>query len=168
MMGPALSILGVILGFGVVIFVHELGHFVAAKRLGMKVERFSFGLGPELIGFRWGETRYCLAWIPLGGEVRLTGETPPAQVSPEELPPPDPRAFFAQPWYRRLVVVIAGPLMNYVCAAILFALVIGIWGDARVSEEPVIGRLIEGMPAQAAGLKAGDWILSVNLSLIHI
>ena len=73
-----LGALSVIVAFGLVIFVHEFGLFIVAKKTGVKVERFSFGLGPELVGFQWGETRYCLAWIPLGGEVRMAGEADPA------------------------------------------------------------------------------------------
>src|SRR5256885_8077470 len=65
---------GIAFAFGLVIFVHEFGHFIVAKKSGVKVERFSFGLGPEMVGFQWGETRYCIAWLPLGGEVRMAGE----------------------------------------------------------------------------------------------
>ncbi len=69
-MGFLISALGVAFAFGIVVFVHEFGHFIVAKKTGVKVDRFSFGLGPEMFGFQWGETRYCVAWIPLGGEVR--------------------------------------------------------------------------------------------------
>ncbi|MBI4396082.1 MAG: site-2 protease family protein, partial [Elusimicrobia bacterium] len=106
-----LSALGIMFVFGMVIFVHEFGHFIVAKKSGIKVDRFSFGLGPEMVGFNWGETRYCLAWIPLGGEVRMAGEMELDETSESEnLPPPvkDPRDFYAQPWYRRTAVVLAG------------------------------------------------------------
>jgi regulator of sigma E protease len=82
----------VLIAFGLVIFVHEFGHFIVAKKSGVKVDRFSFGLGPELFGFTWGETRYCVAWIPLGGEVRMAGEMDPGA---ERAAPRDPREFFA-------------------------------------------------------------------------
>jgi regulator of sigma E protease len=159
-MQSLLSILGVLLGFGVVIFVHEMGHFLVAKKMNMKVDRFSFGLGPEAIGFQWGETRYCLAWIPLGGEVRLAGEMPGEETNPQEAH--DPRAFFAQPWYKRVPVVLAGPAMNYVWSTLIFAFVIGFWGEPIVSQAPVIGGLLSGMPAQAAGLKTEDRLLKID------
>ena len=160
MIQTILSSIAVVLGFGVVIFVHEMGHFLVAKKMNMKVDRFSFGLGPEIAGFQWGETRYCLAWIPLGGEVRLAGEMPGEETDPALVN--DPRAFFVQPWYRRLPVVLAGPAMNYVWAAIVFALVIGIWGEPVVSKEPVIGNVMSGMPAQGAGLQTDDRILTID------
>ncbi len=151
--------LGVVVAFGVVIFVHEFGHFIVAKRTGVRVDRFSFGLGPELWGFQWGETRYCLAWIPLGGEVRMAGEMDPGAERSE---PRDPREFFAQPWYKRIPIVLAGPAMNYLLAFFLFSVVFFTWGNPSLSPDPVIGELKEGYPAQRAGLKTGDRVVSVN------
>jgi regulator of sigma E protease len=154
--------LGILVVFGVVIFVHEFGHFIVAKKTGVKVDRFSFGLGPEIVGFQWGETRYCLAWFPLGGEVRMAGEMDAVE---EESQPPqarDPRSFFAQPWYRRIPIVVAGPLMNYALAFLVFSLVAFVWGDPKLTSEPVIGEASEGFPAHAAGIRPGDRILSVE------
>jgi regulator of sigma E protease len=160
MIQTILSGVAVVLGFGIVIFVHEMGHFLVAKKMNMKVDRFSFGLGPEMAGFQWGETRYCLAWIPLGGEVRLAGEMPGEETDPQLAN--DPRAFFVQPWYRRIPVVLAGPAMNYVWSALIFSFVIGVWGEPTVSHQPVIGNVISGMPAQMAGLQSDDRILDIN------
>jgi regulator of sigma E protease len=151
--------LSVVLAFGIVIFVHEFGHFIVAKKTGVKVERFSFGLGPEMIGFQWGETRYCLAWIPLGGEVRMAGEMPKDEAAPA---PKDPREFFALPWYRRIPIVVAGPAMNYVLAFVLFSVVAFVWGVAVPTSEPVVGDVAEGFPAAAAGVQPGDRILSID------
>jgi len=153
--------LGIVVVFGVVIFIHEFGHFVVAKRANVKVERFSFGLGPEMVGVQWGETRYCLAWIPLGGEVRMAGETEYEEGDKAPSAPPDPRSFFAQSWQRRIGIVLAGPLMNYLLAFVLFASVAYLWGEPRPSHEPVIGELMEGYPAQQAGLLPGDRIVAV-------
>jgi regulator of sigma E protease len=168
--------IGIVIVFGLVIFIHEFGHFIVAKKSGVKVERFSFGLGPEAVGFQWGETRYCLAWIPLGGEVRMAGDAEYGELPPESpaAPPPsdepgrplaaaahDPRDFYAQPWHRRVLIVLAGPGMNYVLAFVLFAAVAFLWGEPRPSGEPVIGDLIPGYPAQEAGLVPGDRIVSV-------
>lgn len=149
----------VLIAFGLVIFVHEFGHFIVAKKTGVKVDRFSFGLGPELFGFTWGETRYCVAWIPLGGEVRMAGEMDPGA---EHTLPRDPREFFAKPWYRRIPIVVAGPAMNYALAFLLFSLVFFVWGNPSLSTEAVIGDLAEGFPAQTAGLKPGDRVLSID------
>ncbi len=153
--------LSVIFAFGLVIFVHEFGHFIVAKKTGVKVERFSFGLGPELFGFQWGETRYCLAWIPLGGEVRMAGEMDPEDAAGAPVPK-DPREFFAQPWYRRIPIVLAGPAMNYVLAFFLFSLVAFIWGIPVPSSEPVVGDLAENFPAAVAGIQPGDRFLSID------
>jgi regulator of sigma E protease len=162
-----ISALGIASVFGVVIFVHEFGHFIVAKRLGVKVERFSFGLGPEAIGFQWGETRYCLAWIPLGGEVRMAGEMDGAngplvdgQISDPRVK--DPREFFAQAWYRRIWIALAGPAMNYLLAFVLFTFVFFLWGEPRVSLAPVVGEVLQRSPAQEAGIQAGDRFLSLE------
>jgi regulator of sigma E protease len=166
-----LGALGVLVVFGVVIFVHEFGHFIVAKKSGVKVERFSFGLGPEAVGFQWGETRYCIAWLPLGGEVRMSGEeasapedstaTDGAPAAPEE--PVDPaRQFQNQSWVKRSAIVLAGPAMNYVLAFAVFAHVAFWWGDPKPSPEPLVGDVIAGYPAEAAGLRSGDRVLTVS------
>lgn len=149
----------VLIAFGLVIFVHEFGHFIVAKKSGVKVDRFSFGLGPELFGFTWGETRYCVAWIPLGGEVRMAGEMDPGA---EPAAPRDPREFFAKPWYRRIPIVVAGPAMNYLLAFLLFSLVFFAWGNPSLSPDAVVGDVAEGFPAQSAGLRPGDRVLSID------
>ena len=155
-----IGVVSVVFAFGLVIFVHEFGHFIVAKKSGVKVERFSFGLGPELFGIQWGETRYCLACIPLGGEVRMAGESD-VENGPSAAPR-DPREFFALSWYRRIPIVVAGPAMNYVLAFVLFTLISLVWGYPHPSSEPVVGDLAEGFPAAKAGLAPGDRFLSVN------
>jgi regulator of sigma E protease len=162
-MSILISALAIVLVFGVVIFVHEFGHFIVAKKSGVKVDRFSFGLGPEIFGFNWGETRYCVAWIPLGGEVRMAGEAAFEEGDPDKPPQPrDPREFFAKPWYRRIPIVVAGPAMNYVLAFLIFSVMALTWGDPRISPEPVIGEVMAGYPAEEAGLRAGDRVLSLD------
>src|SRR4051812_15330804 len=104
---------GIAFAFGLVIFVHEFGHFIVAKKSGVRVERFSFGLGPEVVGFQWGEPRYCIPWLPLGGEVRMAGEMVEGGEPMPEITDPyeQDRQFFAQPWYRRVLIAFAGPFM---------------------------------------------------------
>jgi regulator of sigma E protease len=153
--------LSVVFAFGLVIFVHEFGHFIVAKKTGVRVDRFSFGLGPEMVGFKWGETRYCLAWIPLGGEVRMAGEMELEDAAGRPAAR-DPREFFAQPWYRRIPIVVAGPAMNYVLAFFLFALVSFVWGVPTPSADPVVGEVAESYPAAQAGLKPGDRVISID------
>lgn len=155
---------GIAFAFGLVIFVHEFGHFFVAKKSGVKVDRFSFGLGPELIGFQWGETRYCLAVLPLGGEVRMAGEMVDGD---EEAPPPDPnvdhsREFFHQPWYRRVAIAFAGPFMNYALAILIFFGMLMIWGEPTQLNKTEIGEVVTGMPAEKAGLLKGDKVLKVQ------
>ena len=150
-----LSILAVLFTFGLVIFLHELGHFTVCKLSGIKVEAFSFGFGPEIIGRTKGETRYSLRVVPLGGYVKPAGENiEEVSGAPDE--------YFSKPWYIRLAVVAAGPTMNYILAFVLFSGVILFVGEPVPSTEPVIGDLTQGYPAEIAGLKPGDRVLKVD------
>lgn len=167
--GILLNTVGIIFAFGTVIFVHEFGHFIVAKKSGVKVERFSFGLGPEMVGFQWGETRYCIAWLPLGGEVRMAGEfldedeKIPTQEEKEPTAPVDrSREFFAQPWYRRIAIAFAGPFMNYVLALVIFFSILLIWGEPIQTNKTQIGEVVAGMSADKAGLLKGDSVLEIQ------
>ena len=138
---------------GLVIVLHEAGHYFACRRLGVRVEKFAFGFGPELIGFtdRVG-TRFSLCAIPFGGFVKPAGEDP----TTEGAQAPKADEYFGQNWARRLIIVYAGPAMNYVLA---FALYTGlIWGKGmpESSKEPVIGNMMVGFPADKAGIQIGD------------
>lgn len=155
-----IAILGVAFAFGVIIFLHEFGHYLMAKKLKVKVEKFSFGFGPEIIGKTINETRYSLCLIPLGGYVKLTGE------NPEELTG-QPHEYFSRPWYERIYIALTGPLMNYFFAFLVFFLVIYIWGTLKISKEPVIGKLIKNMPAEKSGLLPGDRIISIDSNPIN-
>lgn len=150
-----LSIAAVVFTFGLVIFLHELGHFIGCRISGMKVEAFSLGFGPELFGRTRGNTRYSIRAIPLGGYVKPAGELmEEASGAPDE--------YFSKPWYARLGVCLAGPAMNYILAFFLFTGVVISVGEPVPSDNPVIGEISEGFPAQNAGIKAGDTILSIN------
>ena len=140
---------------GLVIVLHEAGHFFACRRLGVRVEKFAFGFGPELLGFTDSiGTRFSLCAIPFGGFVKPAGEDPSAADAAE----PKSDEYFGQSWSRRLIIVYAGPAMNYVLA---FALYTGlIWGKGlpEASKEPVIGNMMVGFPADKAGIAIGDRI----------
>jgi regulator of sigma E protease len=149
------SIIAVVITFGIVIFIHEFGHFLMCKLVRIRVYAFSFGFGKELKGVTHGETRYSLRSIPLGGYVKPAGENLNEVTGA-------PYEYFSKPWYTRLSVVLAGPFMNYLLAFFLFAGVIYVVGEPVPSNEPIIGDLAIGYPADKAGLDIGDRIISVN------
>jgi regulator of sigma E protease len=136
------------------IILHELGHFLAAKAVGMRVERFSLFFGPVIASFRRGETEYALSALPLGGYVRITGQDPRKELPPELAP----RGYFAKPPWQRIVVIAAGPLANVLVAIVLAWLAFAIYGET-VTTNHVAGPL----KAPAAGvLRPGDRIVSVD------
>ena len=140
-------------GFAVLIVLHEFGHFLAAKRLGMRVERFFLFFPPRIWSFKRGETEYGVGWIPLGGFVKISG------MNPEEKLPPDvaPRGYYRQPVWKRIVVIAAGPAMNFLIAFImLFVLAFGVREATNNVDE-----VARGTPA-AGQLRPGDRIVSVD------
>ena len=151
-------------GFSLVIFVHELGHFVAAKCFGVRVDKFAVGFGRELFGFTRGETRYSFNVLPLGGYVKMLGQEDFAvDKSGEWSVKEDPRAFTNKPVSQRMIVVSAGVLMNLVFAAFLFMIVFMVGMKAPSA---VVGLVQPGMPAEKAGLRVGDKIVKVNSQAI--
>ncbi len=140
---------------GVLVFVHELGHFLVAKRLGIRVLRFSLGFGPRLFGWRRGETEYLVSAIPLGGYVKLFGEDPEEATAPGDRE----RSFSQRPVLHRVATVIAGPAMNFVLAAVLFAL-LSLFGTPVL--QPVVGAVSPDMPAAEVGLRQGDRITAID------
>jgi len=143
----------VAIGLGLAIFVHELGHLLAAKRKKVKVDRFSIGFGPRLWGFVLGETEYRLSAVPLGGYVKLAGE------NPDEGGSDDPRHFMNQKPGVRGLVLAAGVTMNAILGIVLFALAFQLGYPVGL---PEIGDVRSGGPADRAGLKAGDVVLEIN------
>jgi regulator of sigma E protease len=143
----------VIAGFAALIVLHELGHFMAAKATGMRVERFFLFFPPKLISVRRGETEYGIGWIPLGGFVKITGMNPEEDLPPEVAA----RGYYKQPVWKRIVVISAGPAMNVLVAfVILFAL--GLTSEQLTHR---VGSTTAGSPA-AAKLRPGDRIVSVD------
>jgi len=165
----------VVILLGIMILIHELGHFWAALAVGVKVETFSIGFGPRLFGFKRGETDFRVSAIPFGGYVRMLGEQPgqsvvlqAAELDRQRDPGDaedvmDPRAFYAKPRWQRAIVIIAGPLMNVILAV---AIVAGLYMYAFPKEvetaDPVITSIVPGSPAARAGLQAGDKIVQIG------
>src|SRR5688572_8105813 len=144
-----------ILLLGILIFVHEMGHFLVAKALNVKVLRFSIGFGPKIVAFQRGETEYRVAWVPLGGYVKMAGEQPYEELSPEEAR----RGFLAQPPWKRMLIVAAGPVFNLVFPVLVF-FVVFLGSHQEISTR--VGSLEPGMPAAEAGILPGDRVLAVD------
>ncbi len=154
------SIFGIIFALGLVVIIHELGHFLACRLLDIRVEEFSIGFGKLLKKWGKGETQYSLRAIPLGGYVKPAGE-----YYAREAEIKDSRDFAAKPWYARLFMVSAGAGMNYVLAFVIFFFVIismGIPVNNPKRIPPIIGEVLDNMPAKAYGLEKGDQILEIN------
>lgn len=153
------------LGLGLVIFLHELGHFAVAKWCNVFVERFSIGFGPVLFSRKWGETEYALSLIPFGGYVKMLGQddADPSQLTNEEIAQ-DPRSYVAKNVYQRMAIISAGVTMNILTALLFFAIA---FRTGFPTSPSLIGDVRPGMPAWEAGLSAGDQIDKINGSPIR-
>lgn len=151
-----ITALATILVLGVLVFVHELGHFLMAKLFGVRVDAFSLGFPPKLLHKKIGDTDYRLSVVPLGGYVKLFGENPKDEV-PLEL---QPVSFSHHPLWHRFLIVLAGPAFNLIFAALALFLVFTFSGIPYLTTE--VGGVKEGSPAAQAGLQKGDRILSVG------
>jgi len=149
------TVISFIVVLGILIFVHELGHFLAAKASGVRVLKFSLGFGPRLIGKKVGHTDYMISAIPLGGYVRMLGDDPTADLGPEEAP----FSFLTQGTLKKIFIVAAGPVANFLFA--VFALWIVFMLGIPVLES-VVGAVLENSPAERAGLVAEDRITSID------
>jgi len=151
-----MSVIAAIIVFGLLIFFHELGHFLFAKMFGVYVEKFSIGFGPSLITRKTKETEYTISAIPLGGYVKMFGENPDEEIEDDEK---KHRSFSHKPLTQRFFIVFAGPLFNFLLAFLLFSAV-NMMGTPKL--EPVVGSVQENMPAYSAGITEGDRIVAID------
>lgn len=152
-----LTFLSFVFVLGVLIFFHELGHFLVAKKVGIRVHSFSLGFPPHIFKYKRGETTYGIGILPLGGYVRMAGENPDEEASGA------PHEFMSKSVAQRAAVIFAGPFMNYVLALVILIgvhLVIGV--PTTDPDRIIVGKVIEDGPAAKAGLVSGDQIVSVN------
>ncbi|MBC8359012.1 MAG: RIP metalloprotease RseP [Candidatus Aminicenantes bacterium] len=159
-MGTTLgTLLAFLIVFGILVFVHELGHFFMAKLVGVRVEVFSWGYGKRLFGFKKGETDYRVSLVPMGGFVKFSGEEAFDQEKE-----PDPRDFMAKKRWQRFLVLVMGSLMNILLALVLVSIIgmVGVTYFEHQGQKPVIGWIEPGSPAEQANLRIGDEILSIN------
>ena len=150
-----ITIVSAIFVFGLLVLVHEFGHFMTAKLTGMRVDEFAIGFGPKIFSQKYGETKYSLRAIPLGGFNDIAGMDPNDNQAGE-------RGFCEKPVLSRMVVILAGSGMNFVLPILLFFGIYATVGVGKVSTEPVVGGIIEGMSAESAGIQVGDKILSID------
>lgn len=144
-------VIGIII-FSLVIIIHELGHFIMAKRADICVDEFCIGFGPTIVGFTKGETKYSIKLLPFGGACMMRGEDEDEEANK------DPRSFGAKSVWARMSVVLAGPVFNFILAFLLSLIVMGTVGV----DKPVIRSLPENGPAVQAGIQVGDEILEID------
>ena len=152
------SFLAFVFVLGVLVFVHELGHFLAARRIGVRVLTFSLGFGPKLLSFQRGDTEYCISAIPLGGYVKMAGE------NPEDARTGAPDEFLSKSKWERFQVLVMGPIMNLGLALIVMAVVLyqGAQLPAFDREPVVVGSVTDDSVAKAAGVRPGDVITAID------
>lgn len=150
-----MSIIVALLMFGFLVFFHELGHFLLAKKNGIRVNEFAIGMGPKIASFKKGDTVYCIKILPLGGSCMMAGEDEASD---------DINAFNNKSVWARMSVVLAGPIFNFILAFIMAVVVIGSVGF----DKPQIIGVMDGYPAQEAGFLEGDIIQQINQKKITI
>jgi regulator of sigma E protease len=162
-MGFLTTTLAFVVVLGIIIFVHEFGHLITAKAFGMRVFIFSFGFGKRLLGFKWGETDCRVSAIPLGGYVKLEGE-PGDHLSEDTSALGDGKDFLSRPRWQRFLVYLAGPVMNTMLtiAVLTGFYMVGFAVEGSRYDRPIVGAVDAGSPAEKAGLRPGDEIVSID------
>jgi len=151
-------IIAFVITLGVLIFFHELGHFLVARLFGVGVEKFSLGFGPRLFGKTIGDTDYRISVFPLGGYVKMVGEEPGSEIDPADIP----RSFTHKKIYKKMLIVAAGPMFNFVLAAIIFFILLLATGIYELDTRAVFGDVSEDGAAAAQGLLKGDRVVSID------
>jgi len=162
-MGFLTTTLAFVVVLGIIIFVHEFGHLITAKTFGMRVFVFSFGFGKRLFGFKWGETDCRVSAVPLGGYVKLEGEGDDL-VSEDTSAMGDGKDFLSRPRWQRFLVYLAGPAMNALLTIVVLTVfgMIGLQVEGWRFDRPIVGAVDPGSPAEKAGLRPGDEIVSID------
>ncbi len=150
-----MSLLSAVILLGIIIFIHEVGHFLVAKRMGVRVLKFSLGFGPKIISTQRGDTEYRISAIPLGGYVKMLGENPGEELDQSE----KPFAYTSQPVWKRFAIVFSGPLFNILSAVVIFFFVFVTGLPALL---PEVGSVLPDTPAEKAGLTKGDRIVAIE------
>lgn len=145
---------------GILVTVHEAGHFVVAKAFKIKVEKFSIGFGPRIVGKKVGDTEYRIAWIPLGGYVKMAGDDPTDDAAREL-----PGSFLGAANWKRMLVVLAGPAVNLILPIFILA---GVYMVGKDHPAPYVGAVTTGSPAFKAGLRPGDHVVAVNGAPVRV
>jgi hypothetical protein len=160
--GTVKSILAFVFILGAAVVLHEFGHFIVAKMLGIRVETFSVGFGPRIWGRKWGTTDYRLSAVPLGGYVKLGGDESNAPIEGEGATDiPVEEQFSLRPRWQKFLVAVAGPVMN-ILTALAIPFIGGLMYGVPVTPAPVVRAIAPGSAAEAAGLRNGDRIVSFN------
>jgi regulator of sigma E protease len=149
-----MTIIYFLIVIGILVFVHEFGHFIMAKRAGVRVEKFSLGMGPKIVGYKKGDTEYIISALPLGGYVKMAGE------NPDEEPTGSPDEFQSKSVWQRVTIAVSGPLTNILLAFIVmpFVFMIGTYSEGPAK----VGYVEKGSPAERAGFEAGDVVVKIN------
>ena len=149
-----ITILGAVFVFGIIVMIHELGHFLTAKACGMRVDEFAIGIGPNVLKKQKGDTLYSIRLLPLGGYNKIAGMDPSEDAGE--------RGFSGKPVWQRFIVIAAGATFNFLLAIVIYFFVFAFHGTTVPSHEPIIGDIVAGNPAATAGIQKGDKIVSVN------
>ncbi|MBD3167133.1 RIP metalloprotease RseP [bacterium] len=161
-----LTLVSFIVVLGIVIFIHELGHFLAARLSGARVEVFSIGFPPKMVGFQRGDTEYRIGWIPLGGYVKIAGMIDES-LDGEETLTGAPDEFMSKSYPQKVFMLSAGVIMNFLLGFLLYSFIAFTEGKPVADPSAVIGSVVQGYPAQEAGLQAGDRIIALDGNQIH-
>ena len=155
------SAIAFIIVIGILVFIHEFGHFIAARFTGVGVDVFSLGFGPKIFKKKYGRTQYCLSAIPLGGYVKMVGEEPGATIDPEDAK----FSFTHKSLLQKTIIVAAGPFFNFFLAIFIFYVLYQFSGVYLA--KPIVGEVMEDTPALTAGIKPGDVIKEINQNKIE-